>query len=212
MSISTYSELQDAIKSWLNKENAEVTARIPDFIAFGENATFRQLRSRYNEVSVTFDSTIVDNTQGVTIPLRYKEAKSLTYGDRLLQRKTDQWWLAQDKTIGPSQPLYYARVGDLIKIWPYADENQDAVMIYWEQERAISDQYNPNLFFFYPEVYLFGALIEAYPFLHNQDPTQLAIWQSKYNEVLGQISAESWKEENSGSTSVVSAAYVEPRF
>ncbi len=209
MAITTYSELQDAIKSWLNKENAEITARIPDFIAFGENAIFRELRTRYNEASQTYQASVGDNSASVTLPPRYKETKALLYGDKLLQRKTDQWYNSQDKTRGPGQPLYFARIGNELRFWPQADENADVALTYYEQQPNISTQTTPNLFVEFPELYLFSALIEAFPFLQNQDPSQLAVWQGKYTQVIGQIDYESWREENSGSTNTVSSAYNE---
>ena len=47
MSITTYSELQQAIADWL--ERADLTARIPDFIALFEATANRRLRLRQQE-------------------------------------------------------------------------------------------------------------------------------------------------------------------
>ena len=143
----------------------------------------------------------------MTLPARYKEAKAVTYSDRLLQRKTDQWYNAQDKTRGPGQPLYFARIGNELRFWPQGDENADVTLTYYEQQVSIDDSNIPTLFTQFPELYLFSALIEGYPFLQNADPNDFATWQGKFTQVLGQIDYDSWREENSGSTSSVSAGY-----
>src|SRR5262245_63411060 len=51
MSITTYTELQQAIADWL--ERADLAARIPDFIALFEATANRRLRLRQQEAVAT---------------------------------------------------------------------------------------------------------------------------------------------------------------
>ena len=73
MSITTYTELQQAIADWL--ERADLTARIPDFIALFEATANRRLRLRQPEAVA-----ILTPTSGVAaLPADFLGARRVTW-------------------------------------------------------------------------------------------------------------------------------------
>lgn len=207
MSFANYQDLQDSIKSWLAREDSATIARIPDFITFGENRIFRQLRSRANEVTQIFDSQSGDNTQGITLPDDFKEVKLITYDGKMLERKSDQWFLTRDPLAAGGIPLYFVRLGNELRFWRGSDENSDVVMIYYNQQVHIDDENVPPLYLEIPELYLFGALLEAKPWLKSIKPEDVILWQGKYDQTFDSLMGESWEAEYAGSSVAVSGAY-----
>ena len=207
MPFTNYQDLQDAVASWLNREDASTLARIPDFIVFGENRIFRELRSRENEVTLTYLASAGDNTEGVILPADYKETKIVSYDERKLDRKSDQWLKSRDPTAAAGQPLYFARIGNQLKWWRKSDANSDVELIYYNQQAHISASTIPALYFTAPELYLFGALLEAKPWLRATKEDDILRWQGKYDEVIGELQLETDVDEYSGSTVDVSNIY-----
>ena len=205
MAFANYQDLIDATLSWLNREDQETQGRVADFIVFGENRIFRRLRTRDNEVEVIFDSQVGNNAQGVVLPADFKEVKTVQYDDRMLERKSDQWLLTRDPNAAGGVPQYFARVGNNLRFWRSADANSDVILWYFNQQVHIDASYVPAFYLVAPELYLFGALLEAEPFLKHKD--KVPIWQAKYDEVFAAVELEHIAQEYAGSTTTVSSPY-----
>ncbi len=205
MSFANYADLKIAVASWLNREDQETRDRIPDFIEFGENSLFRRLRTRFNEIDLLFDAQINDNVQGILLPDDYLEAKLVTYDGRALTRKSDQWYLTRDPNAAAGDPLNFARITDTLKFWRPPDANNDVRLIYYNQQVHIDDNNTPAMYLRAPELYLFGALLDAEPFLKHKD--KVPVWQARWDKVFNELMDESWGDEYSGSTVSVSSAY-----
>jgi hypothetical protein len=59
----------------------------------------------------------------------------------------------------------------------------------------------------YPDLYLYGALLEAMPFL--ADDTRLATWQAMYQQTLDYIDHKIKEQEYSGSPVAISSVYAD---
>ena len=98
MSVSNYGELKTAVANWL--ERSDLTSRIPEFIAFGEDRIGTDLRVRAMETSA--DVTISGQT--VALPARYLGTQSIhmdTDARRLEFLPRQRFWLADGSdTIG----------------------------------------------------------------------------------------------------------------
>lgn len=206
MALTTYQELRDAVAGWLNRNNSAVVDRVPEFILFGENAIFRRLRSRYNEARLVSPS---GNAAGLTLPDNYVSAKLLTWDGRPLVRESDEWFYSkQPSSATQGKPYAFARTEQSkVEFFPPPDADAEVVLTYYEKQGPISNSVTPALFQSFPELYLFAALIEGYPFLQNQDPQDLVVWEAKYARVLSEIEDESLEEEASGSTTSVASPY-----
>ena len=206
MAFQTYQDLKDNLVFWLNRENQDTIDRIPDFIALAENRIFRQLRSRWNEKKLVYP-VAGGNEDGITLPADFKEIKYLLWDGRIVERRSDQYYFSNemsDTTQGT--PLRYARTEALkIEWWPYPDNDAEVVLYYYNQQGPISDSVVPDLYLRFPELYLFGALLEAEPYLKSKDMGQY--WAQRYDEVFASAQDDSDEAEYAGSTVEVSQPY-----
>jgi hypothetical protein len=54
-------------------------------------------------------------------------------------------------------------------------------------------------------LYLYGALLEAEPFL--KFPENIPMWQTKYDELFAELMDHAWEAEYAGGTVSVTSAY-----
>lgn len=196
MSITTYSELQTAVATWLHRN--DLTAVIPDFITLAEAKFNRLLRVRDMEDAIS--GTITSGA--VALPADFAELKSL-YADTSppvsLQPKSLEWIRNQAELA--TTPLHYAFDQGSLVFWP---SSGDVAGTYYARIPALSASNTTNwLLTKWPDLYLFGALEQSAPYLKADQ--RLPVWQSKVVELLTSINADSKAAEISGGRLVVRA-------
>lgn len=201
MALSTFTELKDAVADWLDR--SDLTARIPDFIALAEARISRDLRIRPMEVrSIMYTSSgqkyfnlpggylqmrnIQLNTNPTT-PLEYITPEML---DRLYGSNTT------------GKPRAYTLIGDEIQLSPIPDAAYELEMAFYEKFTALGDGTSGTVTTNYltknaPDVLLYGALMEAEPFIKNDE--RLAVWLNGYSNAVDKLQKADQKDRHSGS-------------
>lgn len=199
MSLSTYSDLQNAVANWLKR--SDLTSYIPDLITLGEARVNNDLRVKAMETSLLSTMT---TSATVAVPADYMEMKFaylVTQPMILLDRKTPEWIYATypNRTGYASsyyaKPKFYAREGSNFIFGPYPDSQYTIQGIYYAKPSALSSSIG-TIFPSYPQLYLFAALAEAAPFL--KDDKRVELWEAKYKQIKDRVQYESDKEEYSG--------------
>jgi hypothetical protein len=213
MALSTRKALEESIATWLNREDPETLNRIPDFITLAENRIFRRLRCRSNETLVSaplVDSNIVE-------PADFLEAMQFIYGYALtgfpLTVKTRQAFYAASQAARTSGvPAYVSRVvtifiGQSWRVWPPSADATQVYTLYYYQKQKLGplDDNTTQVLVDAPGLYLFGALMEAAPFLKFKE--DLPQWQQKYAEIYDELMTNTWESEYTGSTVEVTGTY-----
>ena len=198
MSITTYSELKTAIADFLNRE--DLTSVIPTFIALAEAQMQREIRhyrmmkrsegqidSRYSPVPTTWLETIRLHIVG-----NDSFRLELTSMDDMLQLR--------EQTAGiAGRPTHYAHVGENIEVFPNPDGEYDIELLYYERIPALSDTAPSNwLLEVAPDAYLYGALVQAAPYL--QDDARIQVWGSLYGGAVAGINKEAERARFGGSS------------
>lgn len=197
MAITTYDELKTSVADFLNRD--DITATIPTFISLAEANMQRKLRHWRMEKR----STAEIDTQYSAIPADFFEVIRfyVTSGDtkplelisqaELLDRKR--------KNLNTSgSPSYYAITAGEIEVYPVPDGTYDAELYYYSRIPALSDSNTSNwVLEYFPDVYLYGALVHSAPYLKDDGRTQ--IWASLYQEAIDAINAESERSKFGGS-------------
>jgi hypothetical protein len=202
--ITNYGNLKTAVAQWLDR--SDLTDRIPEFIQLAENKIFRTLRCAGNEQWATYPASSA-NRQTFQIPNDYLEAKILMYGSERLTRITDQKYLAlQSRSNAAGTPIFFARLKDQLYLYPSADYDADISLIFYESQgpMVLDTDYTRTLLFA-PDLYLYGALIEAQAFLIGDE--RIAVWGSQYQAAMAGIMNQAQDDEVSGSTVSVSGVY-----
>lgn len=199
MAFSNYGELTAAIARWLERSNLDTS--IPDFIELAERRIFRQLRCPANEVQLTVSD--YDPDIGYALPGDYLEMRAVTWNGTALQRISDRDGRREE--VG-STPRYFARIGTRVYLYPAPAAAGELRLSYWEDQSGLTDDADTsNVLLVAPDLYLFGALMEAEPFLMND--SRLPLWERKYAQAVEQLQEMADSAEISGGTMTTRSAY-----
>ena len=104
-----------------------------------------------------------------------------------------------------AKPAFYAREASNFIFGPFPNSDYAVKGVYYKKLTALSGS---NLTNFItddiPGALLFGALVEAEPFIQNDE--RLPVWETKYNQIISQAQAQDDDEALSGSPLAVVAA------
>ncbi len=192
--ITNYSTLKSTIADYLNR--ADLTSQIETFIQFAEADLNTRLRCREQIVR----SEATSSAEFVQLPSDWLEAINLHIGGG--KQPLRYITLDEADTINSTQiyiaPNFYSLMNGAIEIVPEPAEDIDIEMIYYAKIPALSDQATTNwLLTKAPDVYLYGALTHAAPFL--MDDQRIPVFGQIYLARVQALQEESQKSLHSGS-------------
>ena len=197
MAITTYSELQAAVGNWL--DHSLFAARIPEFIALFEAAANRRLRVREQEAA----TTLMPSSGAAALPADYLAWRRVTWtgSPRVeLQYVHPSYLQAAYPSTPSARPRVFTIEGSTLKIRPV-----DATALefdYFQKIPALSDGAATNwLLAAHPDLYLFGALVEAEMFGVNDERAPL--WKVRRDEIFDEIEKLSNKTRGAGAMRVM---------
>ena len=199
MSLASYGDLQTAVANWLNKSN--LAAYIPDFIALAEADINRELRIRNMEAigTGTFSSQTLDLSSVLT---RYAKVKSVTlssggaYWVQNYISPQQYYGLHYDSQTGI--PRDYTIIGDDMYFGPSPDDSYTWTIWYYQKLDSLATTATNTVLTNHPDVYLYGSLVAAEPFLKND--ARVALWKTLYGQALEGVKRES-RNDRPGGTS-----------
>ncbi len=185
MAITTYAELQSAASNWLVR--ADLTARIPEFIALAESRLNRVLRARLAETEVALTSSIGIRT--ISLPAGFAEPLALwivSSGARRALRFIEPSLLAATSLQG--EPCSWSIDGATLAFDRPCDQAYSLVLRMLAKF-ALSDLAPTNaLLSDYPDAYLFATLCEAGPFLRDAELAQA--YEARLERAIGEINTK----------------------
>ena len=172
MALSTYSELQTTVASYLNRD--DLTSIIPTFITLTENRLNRELRVRANMVRA--DTTTTADIAFYDLPSDMIELRNITYDSDsqsfALSYLSPESATREYGTITTGRPRAYTNLGNNIKLIPTPDAAYGISINYFAKLRSLSDSVTTNdVFSEYPSLYLFGACLEGAIYLNDTEQT-----------------------------------------
>lgn len=191
MSITTYAELNTAVANWLKRD--DLTARIAEFIALVEAKFNRELKCRQME---TRSTTTIDTTstepQMVSLPADFQSMRSFRLssvsGKPRLEYMSDAQMDEYRTSIGDTtdQPQFYSIFGAEIELAPTPDANYTLEMKYRALIPALTSTNTTNwLLTLAPDAYLYGALLEATPYM--KDDPRIATWGAGLSAAINSL-------------------------
>ena len=192
--ITNYATLQSAIADYLNR--ADLTAQIQTFIQFAEADLNTRLRSR----EMIVNATATSDGQFVALPPDWLEAINMM----IVGGQSPLRYITPDEadTIIKAQTFtstrFYSMTTGIIELVPPAVDDITIDMVYYGKIPALSDANTTNwLLTKAPDVYLYGALTHAAPFL--MDDQRMAVFSQIYLARVQSLQDESQKALHSGS-------------
>jgi len=199
MSISNHAELQSAVANYLAR--GDLAAYIPDFIVLAEARINRDLRIRPMETSVVLAT--VGGEPTVPLPARYMQMRLLTLEDtpvRVLSYLTPEDLRRRYRPSASGKPFAFTLEAETIRLGPTPDAAHALGCLYYAAFPALSSA--PNwLIQNAPDVYLYGTLVEAMPFIGNDG--RLALWQALYAQAIEKLTAADQRDRHSGAALTV---------
>lgn len=185
--VMTYTSLAADIQSYLERTDTATIDKIPTFIMLAEQIIASQLKALGNLTVNT--STMTANNPIIAKPARWRKTVSfnLTNGasrEPVLLRKYEYLRNYWPDPLQTEQPLYYADY-DYAHwfIAPTPDQAYAFEVLYYERVQPLDASNQTNWFTEYaPQALLYGALLQAMPFLKN-DP-RIGMWQQQYNGIM----------------------------
>ena len=183
MTISTYGTLKTAIANYLTR--SDLTSRIPEFIELAEDRIAHDLRVRAMETSA--DITIDAQTEALpTGFLQMRRFYLSTDPVRKLEFMPPEHFWAIWAASESGQPKVYTIEGENLVFGPSPDSTYTGKALYYKRFTALSDDADTNwLLTSARGLYLYGALLEAAPYIRN-DP-RLATWSALWDNGLDRV-------------------------
>jgi hypothetical protein len=196
MSLTNYSDLKTSVANYLGR--SDLTAQIPDFISLAEIRLNRSLRIRQMLKTVTSSTAGGDSTVG--LPSDFLEIRDiyLDANPRISISYLSPSSFTRDARAAESgQPVFYTLRSNEIEFAPIPDTAYTVVMLYYGKAEAMSDSNPSNEFMANcPDALLYGALLEAEPYLMNDARTQ--VWSSLYQNAVTSLNESDESSEYSG--------------
>jgi len=192
--ITNYATLQSAIADYLNR--ADLTSQIQTFIQFCEADLNTRLRSR----EMIVNATATSDGQFVSLPPDWLEAINMMIvgGQSPLRYITPDEADVINKAQTYTSTRFYSMTTGIIELVPPAVDEITIDMVYYGKIPALSDANTTNwLLTKAPDVYLYGALTHAAPFL--MDDQRMPVFSQIYLARVQSLQDESQKALHSGS-------------
>ena len=187
----TYDSLVANIIDYMERDDADFVAQIPNLIALAESSIAAELKTFLQLIVV--ETNLTSNVAVLNKPTRWRKTVSMKInGQPVLLRSQD--YIAQYQSESSTgQPLYYADYD--YNNWNFApvpDQSYPVEIIYYAEIQPLDQSNQQNLWTaIAPQAMLYGALLQAQGYLKALD--KLPVWKQYYTNALAALK----KEDNS---------------
>ena len=192
-SVMTYDSLVENVQSYLERTDAATIEKIPLFIMLAEQVIASQIKFLGNMTVNT--SNMVTGQNIIAKPARWHKTVSVNVtvaGKRqpVFNRRYEyvrEYWPDPAETEVPKFYCDYDYTHWLIA--PTPDDDYAFEVLYYERVQPLDSSNQTNWFTQYaPQALLYGALLQAMPFLKNYD--LVPSWQAQYKLIMDTLMAE----------------------
>jgi len=189
--IMSYDSLVLNIQQYMERDDADFVAQIPNLIALAESSIAAELKTFLQLIVV--ETSLSENQTILNKPARWRKTVSMKInGQPILLRSQDyvSQYLSESSN---GQPQYYADYD--YNNWNFApspDTLYPVEIIYYAEIQPLDETNQQNLWTaIAPQAMLYGALLQAQGYLKALD--KLPVWKQYYTDAIGALK----KEDNS---------------
>ena len=192
-SVMTYDSLVENIQSYLERNDASTLDKIPLFIMLAEQVIASQIKFLGNLTVNTSTMTAGENV--IDKPARWHKTVSMNItvaGERfpIFNRRYEylrEYWPDPAATEVPKFYCDYDYTHWMVAPTPASAYNFE--VLYYERVQPLDSSNQTNWFTIYaPQALLYGSLLQAMPFLKNDD--RVPLWQGQYKLIMDILTAE----------------------
>lgn len=196
MAFTSYSDLKTTVANYLGR--SDLTTQIPDFIRLAETRLARELRTRQMLKSAT--TPLVGGDAKIALPTDFLEVRDLYIqgNPRVPVSYLSPSAFTRDARADESGlPVFYTVLAQEFQFAPQPDAVYTLEILYYAKPTVLSSTNPSNVFLAnYPDALLYGALIEAEPYLINDARSNT--WATLYDRAIKNISDADQGGEYSG--------------
>ena len=197
MAIGTYAELKTAVANWLDRD--DLTDRIPEFIALAEARLNRVLRLRSMEAKYTANTVAAQ--RNLALPTGYIQMRNFQVNSSPLTTLSYVTPEIYDRLWGGSTsgtPKFYTILANEISFGPTPATVMEVEMLFYKKFDNLSSSTTTNwLIINAPDIYLYGSMLEAEPFIMNDERAPL--WAQALQQGITDLQEQDNKDRHSGS-------------
>ena len=191
--VMTYDSLVLNVQTYLERTDATTLAYIPTFIMLAEQVIAAQIKFLGN-LNVA-ESTMTTGANVIAKPDRWHKTVSMNVTvsgakQPVLLRKYEylrNYWPTDTATATPQYYADYDYTHWLVA--PTPDQAYNYEILYYERVQPLDSSNQTNWFTIYaPQALLFGSLLQAMPFLKNDD--RIPLWQAQYDTIMSVLQNE----------------------
>ena len=202
----TYDSLAADISSYLERTDTATLEKIPTFIMLAEQVIATELKFLGNLNVST--SQMVMGQAIIQKPARWRKTVSMNVtvnGEKkpVLLRKYEylrEYWPDDTQT---DVPVYYCDYDyEHWLVAPTPDTDYDFEVLFYQRVQPLSSSNQTNWFTVYaPQALLYGSLLQAMPFLKNDD--RIPMWQQQYTAIMQTLKTEDVQRVGDRQTTVL---------
>lgn len=200
MIIGSYSSLLEAIGFWLDDE--KLTPFLDGFVQSWEERFYRDPKNFGRWMETSLDDTIASSAVAVPddyLALKYAYVVGAPSA-RLDRVSINQMYGTFPRNGSTGVPAWIAREGSNFVFGPEPDDTYSVHLIYWAKPGTLRTAETTNehwLIVNAPDLPLYGALLEAQPFILSD--ARVPLWASAYAQALQTYRDLQSNEDFSGS-------------
>ena len=196
MALTNYGDLKTSVANYLGR--SDLTSQIPDFISLAETRLNRSIRIRQMLKTVTADTTAGDSTVG--LPADFLEMRDIyVVGSprASVSYLSPSAFSRNSRADEVGKPVFYTLRANELEFAPKPDTVYTLQMLYYAKPDAMSDTNTSNTFMANcPDALLYGALLEAEPYLMND--ARLQVWSNFYANAVDALNTSDESSEYAG--------------
>lgn len=187
MALGTYSELQAAIVSWaMRSGDADFSAQTPDFVTLCEARLNRILRVREMEAVATLT---LDASGEASLPsdyLAFRDVTALGYSPARTLEAVSPDYAVREHPFDGAEPQHFSITGSTLRTHP---KGSGTVRLrYYQKIPALATNSTNWLLAKSPGVYLYGSLLEAAPYMFDDERMQ--VWSAMFDKAVSDLVSE----------------------
>lgn len=184
----SYNSLVLMVQQYMERDDADFVAQIPNLIALAESSIAAELRTYLQLIVV--ETTLAPNQTVIDKPARWRKTVSMKVnGQPILLRSQDyiaQYLSESDAGV----PRYYADYDwSHWNMAPLPDQAYPLEIIYYAEVQPLDETNQQNLWTAVaPQAMLYGTLLQAQGYLKALD--KLPVWKSYYQDAMQALKQE----------------------
>jgi len=189
--IMTYDSLVLNIQQYMERNDADFIAQIPNLIALAESSIAAELKTFMQLIVV--ETSLADEQTVLNKPARWRKTVSMKVNGQPILLRSQDYVAQYISESDEGAPKYYADYD--YNNWNFApipDQSYPVEIIYYAEIQPLDTANQQNLWTtIAPQAMLYGALLQAQGYLKALD--KLPVWKGYYTDALAAIK----KEDNS---------------